>query len=150
MESVAIWVAGVAAVLSVIATLSVALAWRANARRMAAEIADLREALTAVGAQPLPRGPRDPVVAEFLITDMGVEHPEPAEEAAARVVLSATVGRPVVRLAALAYGVRRALTPENRNRIRFEMRREIRRARKQRRAAGRSAAAEARSQAVRP
>ena len=147
MESVAIWIAGVAAVLSVIVTVSVALAWRASARRTAAEIAELREALVAVGRHPTEREPR---VAEFLITDIGVEHAEPADEAPTRLVLSATVGQPLVRLAALAYGVRTALTPENRNRIRFAMRRELRRSRKQRRAAGRAAAAEARSQAARP
>ena len=33
----------------------------------------------------------------------------------------------------LGYGVRRALSAENRNRIRFEMRREVKRARRQRR-----------------
>jgi hypothetical protein len=40
----------------------------------------------------------------------------------------------VIRVGSLAHGVRRALSPENRNRIRFEMRREVKRARKQRRA----------------
>ena len=40
----------------------------------------------------------------------------------------------MVKAASLAHGVRRALAPETRNRIRFEVRREIRRARKQRRA----------------
>src|SRR5512133_3824002 len=40
----------------------------------------------------------------------------------------------VVRAASLAHGVRVALAPESRNRIRFEVRREVRRARKQRRA----------------
>jgi hypothetical protein len=40
----------------------------------------------------------------------------------------------VVQAAALAAGLRRALSPESRNRIRFEMRREVKRARKQRRA----------------
>ncbi len=40
----------------------------------------------------------------------------------------------VVRAASLAHGVRRALAPEVRNRVRFEVKREIRRARKQRRA----------------
>jgi len=33
----------------------------------------------------------------------------------------------------LAYGVRRAMSAENRNRIRFEMQREVKRARRQRR-----------------
>ena len=40
----------------------------------------------------------------------------------------------VVRAASLAHGVRRALAPETRNRIRFEVKREIRRSRKQRKA----------------
>jgi len=40
----------------------------------------------------------------------------------------------VLQAAALAAGLRRALSPESRNRIRFEMRREVKRARKQRRA----------------
>ena len=40
----------------------------------------------------------------------------------------------VVKAAGLAHGVRRAWAPETRNRIRFEMKREVKRARKQRRA----------------
>lgn len=40
----------------------------------------------------------------------------------------------VVKAAALAHGVRRAAAPESRDRIRAEMRREVRRSRKQRRA----------------
>jgi len=39
----------------------------------------------------------------------------------------------VVKTASLAHGLRRALAAETRNRIRFEMRREVKRARKQRR-----------------
>lgn len=39
----------------------------------------------------------------------------------------------VVRAAALAHGVRVALSPETRDRIRFEVRREVRRARRERR-----------------
>ncbi|MGN6723175.1 MAG: hypothetical protein ACTHJM_11235 [Marmoricola sp.] len=149
MESVTVWVASVAAVLSIIVTLAVALGWRASTRRTAAQIAELREALAVVTSAPTQVAPHDPVVAEFLITDIGTEAPEIPDEVSSRLVLSATVGEPLVRLAAFAYGVRKALTPENRNRIRFEMRREIRRARKARRAAGRAAAAEARAQAVR-
>ncbi len=45
----------------------------------------------------------------------------------------------VVKAASLAHGVRRALDPETRNRIRFEMKREVKRARKQRRADTRQA-----------
>jgi hypothetical protein len=40
----------------------------------------------------------------------------------------------VVKAASLAHGVRRGLAPESRNRIRFEMKQEVRRSRKQRRA----------------
>ncbi len=49
-------------------------------------------------------------------------------------------------LLSLGYGVRRALSAENRNRIRFEMRREVKRARRQRNAAqGRDAAGASRA-----
>ena len=40
----------------------------------------------------------------------------------------------VIRTASLAHGLRRALSAETRNRIRFEMKREVKRSRKQRRA----------------
>ncbi|MGN6162081.1 MAG: hypothetical protein ACTHOG_10330, partial [Marmoricola sp.] len=137
--------------LSILLALAVLVGWRASTRRTAAEIADLRARLDAVTVPHVVRHSvnDEPHVAEFLITDVGTEHEPAATEVSSRLVLSATVGEPLVRFAALAHGVRRALTAENRNRIRFEMRRELRRARKARRAAGRAAAAEARSQAVR-
>ena len=50
-----------------------------------------------------------------------------------QLVLSAAFGEPLVKALALGHGVRRALSAESRNRIRFEMRREVRRARKVRR-----------------
>jgi hypothetical protein len=46
---------------------------------------------------------------------------------------SVALGESLVRLLSLGYGVRRALTAESRNRIRFEMRREVKRSRRQRR-----------------
>jgi len=148
MESVTVWVAGVTAVLSIAAMLAIAFAWRASARRTAGEIAELRARLDGLDASRFARhSTNEQQVAEFLITDVGADHNAPGE-VPSRLLLSATVGEPMVRIVALAYGIRRALTPENRNRIRFEMRRELRRARKARRAAGRAAAAEARSQAV--
>jgi len=75
---------------------------------------------------------------EFVITHLGDTGTEPEVEAApalpagqfADVVLRETV----IKSASLFHGVRRALSPENRNRIRFEMRREVKRSRKQRRA----------------
>lgn len=50
-----------------------------------------------------------------------------------RVVLSATLGEPLVKTAALGHGLARALRPETRNRIWFQVRREVRRNRRQRR-----------------
>jgi hypothetical protein len=67
----------------------------------------------------------------YVITDAGEPRPEPNVGDA--VVLSATVGEPLVKVVAFGHGVRRALSAESRNRIWFEMRREVRRARKQRR-----------------
>lgn len=69
---------------------------------------------------------------DYLITTAGVPTDEPPP-LPNRVVLSATLGEPLVKVVAFGYGLRRALSPETRNRIGFEMRREVKRARKQRR-----------------
>jgi hypothetical protein len=111
---------------------------RASARERAsarADVADLRARL-----EELERERRTPTVAteaEFVITGLGSEaEPEPAPAAAvdgaafADTVLRETV----VKAASLAHGVRRGLAPAARNRIRFEMKQEVRRARRQRRA----------------
>jgi hypothetical protein len=82
--------------------------------------------------------PVRPVVTpvEFVITDLGSEPEQPPEPvtvdapAFADIVLKETV----VMAASLAHGVRRGLAPANRNRIRFEMKQEVRRSRRQRRA----------------
>lgn len=78
--------------------------------------------------------------ADFVITHVG-EPDDPALEPASRtgvavpdrLVLSATLGEPLVKVAAFSHGVRRALSAESRNRIWFEMRREVRASRRQRR-----------------
>jgi hypothetical protein len=88
-----------------------------------------------------PRVPRDqPARAgqEYVITTLpDAAAPSgpavPAGTVDRREFASLVVGESVVRVASLAHGVRRALSAENRNRIGFEMRREVRRARKQRR-----------------
>jgi uncharacterized protein (UPF0212 family) len=84
--------------------------------------------------------------ASFVITDLGQETaPEPAEAEDPPVTISSALfadlvlRETVVKAASLAHGVRRALDPESRNRIRFEMKREVKRARKQRRADTREA-----------
>ena len=68
---------------------------------------------------------------EFVITRLGVE----AESDPVPTVLRESV----LKAAALAHGVRRGLAPANRNRIWFEMRREVKRARKERKAEEREA-----------
>ncbi len=55
--------------------------------------------------------------------------PEPLS---ARQFASVAMGESLVTLLSLGHGLRRALSAENRNRIGFEMRREVRRSRKQR------------------
>lgn len=84
-------------------------------------------------------GQRPAESAAYLITDAGGVSSDlavPAEEPVAvpdRLVLTATVGVPLVKAAALGHGLRKALSAESRNRIWFEVRREVRASRKRRR-----------------
>jgi hypothetical protein len=108
-------------------------AWARDNRLAHAELGDLRgrvEALehsTTLGAVAQPT--------EYLITGLDSEPPEEAEATVEGTVFVHTVLREtVVKAASFAHGVRRGLAPATRNRIRFEMKQEVRRARKQRRA----------------
>jgi hypothetical protein len=90
--------------------------------------------------------PRPAPDASFVITDLGLERsasPDPVAEPAPRLepalFADLVLRETVVKAASLAHGVRRALDAETRNRIRFEMKREVKRARKQRRADTREA-----------
>ena len=74
---------------------------------------------------------------EYLITTAGEQPDQDPAVRRERVVLPASVGEPLVKAAAFGYGVRKALSPESRSRIAFEMRREVKRARKARRRAAR-------------
>jgi hypothetical protein len=79
---------------------------------------------------------------EYTITRVGEDVPTPdpaAQRPGAGGFADVLLRESVVRLGSLASGVRRALAPENRNRIRFEMKREVKRARTQRRADRRTA-----------
>ena len=111
-------------------------------RAARAETAALRSQLEALEHQVVGRV-RTPAETEFVITHLGEEEPEqtkqPTPEIGAPLFADLVLRETVVKAASLAYGVRRALDPETRTRIRFEMRREIRRARKQRRADDRQA-----------
>lgn len=131
---------------------------RAEERLAAAETdaAALREAVTAIERRlTAPATPDER--SDYVITRLGDPAADsaeragdpggpgdPADPADARAVEPAAVvagplfadlvlRESVVQAASLAAGLRRAVTPETRHRIRFEMRREVKRARKQRR-----------------
>lgn len=81
---------------------------------------------------------RAPVVLddrEYVITDLGERRTlasVPVPTLPAPVFVDILVRESMIRTASLAAGLRRALSPEVRNRIRFEMKREVKRSRKQR------------------
>jgi hypothetical protein len=146
-------VTGLAAVITLLALaclwlgVVLARARRAN-RRVTEEISVLRarldqlETAAVLQASPtseVPARQSGRAGADYVITTAGLpvlaEQPLPAEPPApveVRQFASVALGESLVRIAALAYGVRRALSAENRNRIGFEVRREIRRSRRQR------------------
>ena len=113
-----------------------------------AELAELRHRLDELergaGSQPTPRGPAVRDEREYTITGLGaLPDPDPDPATPARleraVFADQLLRESVIRIGALSHGVRRALSAEARNRIRFEMRREVKRARKHRRVEQREA-----------
>lgn len=118
------------------------MAWRRDRLRLRRQLGqardqteELRERLDSLsqdlqalrdGAGAAPQGGES-----YLITDAGLERPVP--NVPDRLVLTATLGEPLVKVVSLGHGLARALSAESRNRIRFEMRREVRRSRKHRR-----------------
>ncbi|MBM0123206.1 hypothetical protein [Pimelobacter simplex] len=72
---------------------------------------------------------------EYVITDLGQEQGPrvPARVVPAPMFADILLRESVIKTAALAAGLRRALSPEVRNRIRFEMKREVKRSRRERR-----------------
>jgi hypothetical protein len=157
-----------AAVVAVVGLVVVVLVVRSGRRRLQAQLdaarADmeaLRSRVDGLSAEQerAAAGPVDDRPAEFVITSIGersgpagrdvaVPEPVPAQLTAGEFA-SVALGESLVRVLSLGYGVRRALSAENRNRIRFEMRREVRRSRKQRRRDLRTAARTLRSQGSR-
>jgi hypothetical protein len=142
-KDVVVWIAvgGLALLcLSLLATVVVTRrAWSRDARLAHAELGDLRARLEVLEHAKGPRPTTAPSVpTEYLITGLGDTHAHDDTAPAARIegaVFADTVLREtVVKAASLAHGVRRGLAPATRNRIRFEMKQEVRRSRKQRRA----------------
>ena len=104
----------------------------ADAQREADSLRRRLDELTGDGR----RGADETAVADpaYVITHVG--EPEDAADQLPvpdRLVLSATLGEPLVKVAAFSHGLRRALSAESRNRIWFEMRREVRSSRRRRR-----------------
>lgn len=127
----------VAALLAALATRAARRAAAARAEADArvadlqARVEELAHTLEQVAERPASR-PEEP---EFVITRLGEERAdqEPVPAVPAPLFADLVLRESVVQAAALAQGLRRALAPETRNRIRFEMRREVKRARKARR-----------------
>lgn len=134
--------AGAVVALLLLGLLVVLLRSRAETRRRLAaaqaETAVLRARLDDLASRlehPAPVAAPAASDTAYVITDAGTFAVEPV--VADRVVLGpsmgTTLGEPLVKALALGHGVRRALSPESRHKIRFEMRREARRTRKGRR-----------------
>jgi hypothetical protein len=111
---------------------------RATASRVSTELEAMRQRLDGLEDRVTETRPAAATTVtapvEFVITDLGREEPptEPVRldgPSFADIVLKETV----VKAASFAHGVRRGLAPATRNRIRFEMKQEVRRSRKQRR-----------------
>lgn len=94
-----------------------------------AEAAELRAKVDELAQQSIVS---DRPPAEFVITDIDRRDRVPAERIEGRLFADIVLRETVVKVAAAVGGVRRALSPEVRNRVRFEMKREVKRARKER------------------
>jgi hypothetical protein len=154
------WIVPGALVAVVLLALTLLLVVLRDRRRVAADLAltraeaaELRERVESL-AQPPPATDRAETSAEYVITEMGTgsrdgrstrsstieECPTAGlERVDGRLFADLVLRESLVKAAAVAGGVRRALGPETRNRIRFEMRREVKRSRRQRRAELRAA-----------
>lgn len=118
--------------------------WQAQLDAARADVEALTARLDDLAAEPVAPAPvPDAAHREFVITSL--PDPGAGQEAGLEVVTppgshltagqfaSVAAGESLVRVLSFGYGVRRALSSENRNRIRFEMRREVKRVRRRRR-----------------
>lgn len=132
-------VAGVLALLALALGVALLRARSRTARELGAaraETAELREQLEALErriSQPeAAASDRTTAEAEFVITNLGAPEAESAAQIDRTLFADIVLRETVVKAASFAHGLRRALDPETRNRIRFEMKREVKRARRQR------------------
>lgn len=148
-------IAGAAALLAVLVAFALAVALvrtRRSTQRQLDRSHELQEELLlrlSALEQPVPTARPAGGVAEFVITEVGTQSgTEPGTEPVAdagvgpeaptriegRLFADVVLRESVVKAASWTHGVRTALTAENRNRIRFEMKRETKRSSKQRKA----------------
>ena len=100
----------------------------AAARTLRTDVAALRDQV-APSSDAVPVRTDEP---EYLITRLGEDVVPAAPTVPAPVFADIVMRESVIKTASLAAGVRRALSPEVRHRIRFAMKREVKRSRKQR------------------
>lgn len=153
-EQVGLAAAGAVALVA----LAVALRAHLRARRAEALAASLSERVALLSAPASPASPASPSAdaapdpgtstADFVITRLGSEVQDPVDGVDPATGGRVPVARPidgrlftdivaretVVKAAGWTHGLRRALAPESRNRIRFAVRQETRRAGRERRA----------------
>ena len=136
------WLAATGALAIGVALVAVVLAVRASRRaaRAEASIATLvarLEVLESRAAPPASARLPEPAPGAFVITRLDEsERPDVpvARDIDGRLFADIVARETVVKAASWTHGLRRALSADNRNRIRFEVRREIRRAGRDRRA----------------
>lgn len=138
------WLVATTATASVLALVALLVGLRARARALRAEArADVlarelseRVALLESPVTTAPPAPSGEDEATFVITALRPDvAPQPvAREIDGRLFTDIVAREAVVAAASWTHGVRRALSAETRNRIRFEVRRETRRAGRERRA----------------
>jgi hypothetical protein len=136
------WLAATGALVIGLALVAVVVAVRAQRRAARAEglVASLAERVAVIeerGTDVRPPAATDAGPSTYVITQL--DGPERADVPVARDIdgrlFADIVAREtVVKAASWTHGLRRALSPENRNRIRFEVRQEVRRTGRARRA----------------
>jgi hypothetical protein len=141
VSSEQIWLAagGALALLLLVGVLALARVVRRLGARVATLEAALGSALETRADETAPQPAAAVEPASYVITGIDrVEDDEPTVAVQGRIdgaLFADIVAREsAIRAAGIAHGLRRALAPEARNRIRFEMKREVKRSRKQRRA----------------
>jgi hypothetical protein len=117
---------------------------RAEVAALRSRVDELTRRVDSDGAEAPAGASADRAGGEYVITSVrapGTEVVPPGSDDAetapvtvsAREFASVALGESLVRIVSFGYGVKRALSPENRNRIAFEVGREVKRSRRQRR-----------------